>query len=90
MSRTHSIVDRLPTPPRQTRRQDSGEDERYPDRLPRPDDALCRKDPLRGHSDGHQRQPCAKPGEVRPLVREFGLRVRPALFAHRHHSHEGV
>ena len=85
-SRTHGTFDRPPTPPRQTRCEDSGEDERYPDHLPRPDDALCRKDPLRAKSRGHQGQPGAKPGELGSLVREFGLGVRPVLFAHRSHS----
>jgi hypothetical protein len=83
-SRTHGTVDRPPTPPCQTRREDGGEDDRDPDHLPCPDDALGRKDPLRAHSGGRQGQLRAKPGQVGPLVGEFGLGVRPVLLAHHH------
>ena len=61
-----------------------------PIRLPRPDDALGRKDPLGGHAGSYQGQPGAKPGQVRPFVREFGLRIGPAPFAPHRHSPQNL
>ena len=79
-SPTQGTVDALPAAPGQRRRDHAGQDERDPDQLPGPDDALCWKDPFGGHAGGHQGQPSAKPSQMRPLVGEFGLDIGPAPF----------
>jgi hypothetical protein len=85
-SPTQGTVDALPAAPGQRRRDHAGQDERDPDQLPGPDDALCWKGPFGGHAGGHQGQPSAKPSQIRPLVGEFGLGIGPAPFTHHRHA----